>query len=203
MNVGTIIALLVVLTFVFILAGIPIYVSLLFTGVLSLVALSVTTNTPVATLAVAQSIFNGIGRVILGSMYDKIGRSRLMQIVNGIFIVAGVILIIALKSSSFPVIILGFIVGGLAYGGVTPTNSAFVSDYYGMKNYPMNFSVINTNLIFASFGSTIAGALYDSTQSFTNTCMMIVILAIVGIFISLGISLCDRKMLAGKRGQDT
>ena len=157
----------------------------------------------IATVVGLISIFNGIGRVILGSMYDKIGRSRLMQIVNGIFIVAGVILIIALKSSSFPVIILGFIVGGLAYGGVTPTNSAFVSDYYGMKNYPMNFSVINTNLIFASFGSTIAGALYDSTQSFTNTCMMIVILAIVGIFISLGISLCDRKMLAGKRGQDT
>ena len=46
MNVGVIIALLVVLTFVFILAGIPIYVSLLFTGVLSLVALAQTTNTP-------------------------------------------------------------------------------------------------------------------------------------------------------------
>lgn len=65
MNVGVIIALLVVLTFVFILAGIPIYVSLLFTGVLSLVALSQTTNTPVATLAVAQSIFNGIGSLPL------------------------------------------------------------------------------------------------------------------------------------------
>ena len=65
MNVGVIIALLVVLTFVFILAGIPIYVSLLFTGVLSLVALAQTTNTPVATLAVAQSIFNGIGSLPL------------------------------------------------------------------------------------------------------------------------------------------
>lgn len=65
MNVGLIIAILVVLTFVFILAGIPIYVSLLFTGVLSLLALSSTTNTPIATLAVAQSIFNGIGSLPL------------------------------------------------------------------------------------------------------------------------------------------
>ena len=36
MSVGLIIALLVILTFVFILAGIPVYVSLLFTGTLSL-----------------------------------------------------------------------------------------------------------------------------------------------------------------------
>ena len=64
-SVGLIIGLLVVLTFVFILAGIPIYVSLLFTGVLSLAALSATTNTPIATLAVAQSIFNGVGSLPL------------------------------------------------------------------------------------------------------------------------------------------
>ena len=65
MSVGLIIALLVILTFVFILAGIPVYVSLLFTGTLSLVALGVTTNTPIATLAVSNSIFNGIGSLPL------------------------------------------------------------------------------------------------------------------------------------------
>ena len=151
----------------------------------------------IATVVGLISIFNGIGRVILGSLYDKIGRSALMQIVNVVFIVTGIILIIALKSASFPVVILGFIVGGLAYGGVTPTNSAFVSDYYGMKNYPMNFSIINTNLIIASFGSTIAGSLYDRSQSFISACLMIVILAAIGIAVSFGINLCDRRMTAG------
>ncbi len=150
----------------------------------------------IATVVGLISIFNGIGRVILGSLYDKIGRSALMQIVNIVFIITGIILIIALKSGSFSVIILGFIVGGLGYGGVTPTNSAFVSDYYGMKHYPLNFSIINTNLIIASFGSTIAGALYDKSQSFTSTCLMIVILAAAGIAVSFGINLCDRRTLA-------
>ena len=65
MNVGLIIALLVILTFGFILAGIPVYVSLLFSGTLSLGALAVTTNTPIATLAVANSVFNGIGSLPL------------------------------------------------------------------------------------------------------------------------------------------
>ena len=62
---GKIIAILVILTFVFIIVGIPIYISLMFTGMLSLVALSMSTGTPVATLVIPQSIFNGIGSLPL------------------------------------------------------------------------------------------------------------------------------------------
>lgn len=53
---GEVIALLVILTFVFIIAGIPIYISLMFTGLLSLVALASSTATPLATLVIPQSI---------------------------------------------------------------------------------------------------------------------------------------------------
>ena len=62
---GEVIALLVILTFIFIIAGIPIYISLMFTGVLSLVALASSTATPLATLVIPQSIFNGIGSLPL------------------------------------------------------------------------------------------------------------------------------------------
>ena len=62
---GEIIALLVILTFIFIIAGIQIYISLMFTGLLSLVALASSTATPLATLVIPQSIFNGIGSLPL------------------------------------------------------------------------------------------------------------------------------------------
>ena len=62
---GEIIALLVIFTFIFIIAGIPIYISLMFTGLLSLVALASSTATPLATLVIPQSIFNGIGSLPL------------------------------------------------------------------------------------------------------------------------------------------
>ena len=62
---GEVIALLVILTFVFIIAGIPIYISLMFTGLLSLVTLASSTATPLATLVIPQSIFNGIGSLPL------------------------------------------------------------------------------------------------------------------------------------------
>lgn len=149
----------------------------------------------IATVVGLISIFNGVGRVIFGGMFDKLGRSTIMQVVNVVFIVSGVVLMLALKSGSFVAIVAGFIIGGLAYGGVTPTNSAFISSYFGMKNYPMNFPVINTNLIIASFGSTLAGALYDASQSYMSTYIMICILAVAGIAVSFGINLCDKKTL--------
>lgn len=62
---GEVIALLVILTFIFIIAGIPIYISLMFTGLLSLVALASSTATPLATLVIPQSIFDGIGSLPL------------------------------------------------------------------------------------------------------------------------------------------
>ena len=91
-------------------------------------------------------------------------------------------------------------VGGMAYGGVTPANAAFVSSYYGMRHYAVNLSVVVTNLLFASFGSTIAGALYDATGSYLSTDAMILVLAVLSAAVSFGIDLCDRRMLK-KRGR--
>jgi len=89
--------------------------------------------------------------------------------------------------------VVGFALGGLAYGGVPPTNSAFASTYYGQKHYPVNYAIINTNLLIASFGSTIAGALYDASGSYRNVFFLVCGLAAAGILLSLGISLLDRR----------
>ena len=165
------------------------------TGIAREIGAAVSAGT-IATVVGLISIFNGIGRVILGGLFDKAGRSVIMQTVNVLFILASLVMALALRTGSFAILVAGFIVGGLAYGGVTPTNSAFVSSYYGMKHYPLNFSMINTNLILASFGSTLAGALYDMTGSFMSTYVMMGVLAAAGILASAAISLCDRRTLA-------
>ena len=68
----------------------------------------------------------------------------------------------------------GFICTGFSYGGINPTNSAFISDYFGRKHFPVNFSIINMNLLVSSFGSTIAGILYDRSGSFLSTFLMMI-----------------------------
>ena len=106
-SMGMIIALLVVFTFVFILAGIPIYVSLLMTGVLSLLVLSISTGTPMATLAVSQSISNGIGSLPLLAI--------------PFFMLAGEIMNrgkITETHIKFAMLLIGRLPGGLAHTGI-------------------------------------------------------------------------------------
>jgi len=147
----------------------------------------------IATVVGLISVFNGLGRILFGGLFDRIGRSKTMLAISAAFIVTAVILVIALQLGSFPLIVVGFICGGLAYSGVTPTNSAFVNTYYGPKNYAVNLPMINLNLIIASFGSTVAGALFDSTQSYFAVYLLMAGLAVAGIVVSLGISVFDKK----------
>ena len=141
----------------------------------------------IATVVGLISILNGIGRVIFGGLFDKKGYKPTMILDMIIFIIAGLILILALSTGQFTFIIIGFCVGGFAYGGVTPTNSAIISDFFGRTYYPMNFSLINTNLLIASFASTIAGKLYDSSQSYFSTVIMMIGATIIGFIVFLGI----------------
>ena len=147
----------------------------------------------VATIVGLISICNALCRVLFGGMYDKYGRSLSMQLVNILFIITSGVLILALAAKSVVVVIIGFILGGLAYSGITPTNSAFCRAYFGPVNYPVNFSLINSNLIFASFGSTVSGALFDASGSYNVTFFLIIGLAVVGILCSLAISALDKR----------
>lgn len=141
----------------------------------------------IATVVGLISILNGIGRVIFGGMFDKKGYKMTMIVDMIVFIVAGLVLILALTTGQFLFIVLGFVIGGFAYGGVTPTNSAIISDFFGRTYYPMNFSLINTNLLIASFASTIAGKLYDATQSYMSAIFMLIGVTVVGFIVFLGI----------------
>ena len=123
----------------------------------------------VATIVGLISIFNGVGRVICGFLFDRIGRRNTMFIVDFTFLIAVCMLIAALLAKSIVIVIIAFVIGGLAYGGITPMNSALIGAFYGSKNYPVNYPIINMNLLLASFGGTIAGALYDASGSYLST----------------------------------
>lgn len=141
----------------------------------------------IATVVGLISVMNGAGRVFFGSLFDKKGYRVTMLLDMAVYILAGIILAAAIRSGSFSLVCVGFIVGGFAYGCVTPTNSAIIRSFYGPTHYPVNFSIINTNLIIASFGSTIAGSLYDSSGSYLSTIFMLLLVTVIGFFCFLGI----------------
>ena len=141
----------------------------------------------IATVVGLISIFNGIGRIFFGALFDKKGHKITLLLCMAIFIISSLLLIAAINTGNFALIIIGFVVGGFAYGCVTPMNSAIISDFFGRKHYPINFPVINSNLIIASFFSTIAASLYDASGSYLSTIFMMIILVVVGFVVFFGI----------------
>lgn len=149
----------------------------------------------VATLVGLIAVCNALGRVLAGALYDRFGRASAMQSVNVLFLLAGGVLLTALQSGRAALLIPGFILGGLAYGGVTPTNTAFVSSYFGLKHFALNLPIFVTNLIPASFGSTVAGALYDASGSYRLCFVLVAALAAAGVLVTLALDLSDRRTL--------
>lgn len=140
-----------------------------------------------ATIVGLISVFNGIGRVFFGILFDRRGHRVTLFVPIIIFIVAAAVIGMALRSHTALMITAGFMLGGFAYGAVNPMNSAIIRNFYGPTHYAANFSLINTNLIISSFASTIAGMLYDASGSYFSSIVMILITAAAGFVFYLGI----------------
>ena len=138
----------------------------------------------IATIVGLTSIFNAIGRVIFGFLFDKIGRFLEMLIGGICFIISLVLILVALSSHSMGVLIISYIMTGIAYGCVTPTNSSFAMQFFGPDNYAVNLPIVNLNLLLASFSSTLAGAVKDATNSYNPIIYIVLGLIVVGIIIN-------------------
>lgn len=136
--------------------------------------------TRAAALAGLVSIANGIGRVLFGQLYDMVGYRITMLGVSVLYAVSTAVLTASYRTGSLPVLVAAFLLVGLAYGGVTPTNSAFIADFFGRKNYPLNFSIINLNLIAASYVGPMCGG-----GSYPGIFTAILLFAAVGAVLTL------------------
>jgi OFA family oxalate/formate antiporter-like MFS transporter len=153
-----------------------------------------------ATLAVTLlAISNGVGRLVLGSLYDRLGRGRTMTIGTALIILSSIFMVGAFKTHSIPMMLVGVVLTGLAYGGVPPTSSAFVVDYFGAHNYPMKFGVVNLFIFIGAFGSTLAGMVKDSAGSFERLFYLLIILGVVAMVLNL---LIRKPMTADTRSND-
>jgi len=141
----------------------------------------------IATVVGLISIFNGIGRIIFGKLLDHYGLNKTIMFNNALFIGSVLIVLAALLIKMFPVLVVGFIFCGLSYGGITPTNSMFINSFYGPRYYPTNFALINLNLLLASFGSTIAGSLFDASGSYLSSFIVVLLALLLGTVCSLKI----------------
>jgi OFA family oxalate/formate antiporter-like MFS transporter len=144
----------------------------------------------VATAAVTLlAIANGLGRLLLGSLYDRFGRIRTMTLDTLLIIASSGAMVLAFRTRSLALMLLGVALTGLAYGGVPPTSSAFVVDFFGAEDYPMKFGVVNLFIFVGAFGSALAGMIKDTAGSFEKLFYLLIVLGLL----ALGLNLMIRK----------
>jgi OFA family oxalate/formate antiporter-like MFS transporter len=141
------------------------------------------------TLVGVLSVFNGIGRILTGAVYDSLGRKVTMLASNILTIFAAGLTLVSVQTNSLPLCIIGLCLTGLSYGSCPTMTSAFTASFYGTKYFPTNYSLTNFNLIVASFIATFSNSLLISTGSYTAPFVMLLILA-VG---ALGLNFTIRK----------
>lgn len=100
-----------------------------------------------ATITVSfTGIVNTVGRLVLASLSDKIGRRATMTALSCLTII-GALLLTFIKGPGY---ICAIMLIAFAYGGPGPLAGTFAVDFFGAKNSARNFGLITLSLGFSS-----------------------------------------------------
>lgn len=151
-------------------------------------ALSVGAQAALATTLVGVlAIFNGLGRIITGIVFDKMGRRFTMLAANILTIFAAGMTLLAVSIHSLPLCIVGLCLTGMSYGASPTVASAFTSAFYGQKHFASNLGVVNFNLMAASFIATACSTLQQSSGGYTAPFVLLLVLAVSGLALNISI----------------
>jgi MFS transporter, OFA family, oxalate/formate antiporter len=122
-------------------------------------------------LVVSCGVGNGAGRILAGMLSDKLGRQRTLQ---GCFLVQAVVLMlfsVALpntRAGSLPAMLVLSALVGANYGANLAIFPSITKDYYGLKNFGVNYGLVFTAWGFGGFMlAQAASKIYDKLGVFT------------------------------------
>jgi OFA family oxalate/formate antiporter-like MFS transporter len=138
-------------------------------------------NVAVAANAVAMiAIFNTVGRLILGSLSDKV--SRLKVIAFTFLITAIAVLILSFVQLNYEIFFACVAAIAFCFGGNITIFPAIVGDFFGLKNHSKNYGIVYQGFgLGALAGSFIAAFL----GGFKPTFIIIGILCILSFIIAI------------------
>jgi OFA family oxalate/formate antiporter-like MFS transporter len=151
-------------------------------------------------LGLIISVFNGVGRPLIGTLSDQIGRNKAMNIDAGLMLLGGASLLLGAITGSLVFVIIGLPLIGLSYGGVPSIQSAAIAKFFGMKYYSMNFAASVFCLTPAAIiGPLVSSKLYEASGGkFFSTFIMLIIIAALAFVINFFLTKSARS-----RGRET
>lgn len=151
-----------------------------------------------AIMGLLISVFNGGGRLLIGTIFDRFGQNKTMAFNSALLLLAGGILVLAARGQAVVWIIIGMLMVGVSYGGGPCMGSAVINRAFGPKYYSVNFSLNTFNMIPGAFiGPMFSSKLLEASNgTYDSTFLMIVVLAVFALLLSLLLSLAQRRRAA-------
>ena len=131
-------------------------------------------------------ITNALGRLVMASLSDKLGRPNTMDVRCGLTLVGAILMTFIGGYGYFATIALI----AFAYGGPSALNAALCTDLFGPKNSGTNYGVAMLALGFSSiFFNFVSGSILHATvENVTSTFVMGAITAVIPVLLMLYIT---------------
>ncbi|NLC12007.1 MAG: OFA family MFS transporter [Firmicutes bacterium] len=111
------------------------------------------------------SLSNALGRLIAGALADRLGSIKAMTLVFLLMCMAWVLLLVP---SSMLTVSAATLIAGFCYGGIYGVFPATIVNYYGLKNFGLNFGLLFTAIsVAALLGPYFGGLLFDLVDSYS------------------------------------
>ncbi len=158
------------------------------TGTMNQLALESGAAPAIAVTAVGLlAVFNGIGRLFGGVLFDRFGIVPCMVNVAVLLGVGCGLLFLATASTSVVVMFTGVVITGLGLGSTSVTGSSFTATAFGNEHYSQNLSILNLTLIpaaligptFMSFSVTANMAYAPGTSVLAVSAFVAIVFAVL------------------------
>jgi OFA family oxalate/formate antiporter-like MFS transporter len=155
-----------------------------------------------AVMGLIVSVFNGAGRPIIGTTFDKIGRKRTMTLNTLIMLAGGAVLILAAATNSAIFVFIGLPLIGIAYGGTPALLAASVNRFFGPKYYQVILGAVTFSLaVGAIIGPLLSSMLQQSASADTGgsnniyltSFILLTVVAVVALILTTLISTISKK----------
>lgn len=151
-------------------------------------ALGMTDVTPaVATLFVSVlCLFNTAGRMVAGSLSDKLGRINTLTVALVIAMVGLVTLYVCALTASVAAFAIGVMLIGICFGTFMGVFPGFCTDQFGTKNNTVNYGIMWIGFSAAGIvGPTILSAVKQATGQYQSAFVIAFVMAAVGLLLTV------------------
>ena len=139
------------------------------------------------------NVGNGLGRLVAGTLLDRLGRGRTMVGVGLLSMVGTILLVLSLLGESTALMTVACLVAGLAWGAAVVCMPFVTRTEWGMANMASNMAAVNTYSIFgAVLGSWGAGLLAERLGSFIPVLVIMAFMGAAGAFVALALAKSSR-----------